>query len=127
MIHGENVLTIEVRGKKIVLTPQILAPILHITPGEFECPAFAQSWILEQGFTPEEFLPLIMCLTRIDKYQASSSRGVDPMDTSSAPRSNDEESEEGNEEGDEEEGDEEEAEEEDDDDADNRCLICHFV
>ncbi|XP_057965376.1 uncharacterized protein LOC131155940 [Malania oleifera] len=59
-------------------------------------------------------------LTRIEKYQANLSRGIDSMDTSSASRSDDDESEEGSEEGDEEEGedeekDEEEVEEEDDD------------
>ncbi|XP_057958656.1 uncharacterized protein LOC131151430 [Malania oleifera] len=81
----------------------------------------------------EKVSSLDQCLTRIEEYQTSSSRGVDPMDTSLAPRSDDEDSEEGSDEGDdeeqgneEEEGDEEkegdeeekgdeEAEEEDDD------------
>ncbi|XP_057948194.1 uncharacterized protein LOC131143842 [Malania oleifera] len=62
-------------------------------------------------------------LTSIEKYQASLSRGVDLMDTSSAPQSDDEELEEGSEDGDEEKGDEEEGDEEEaekeDDDADN--------
>ncbi|XP_057948225.1 uncharacterized protein LOC131143881 [Malania oleifera] len=62
-------------------------------------------------------------LIRIEEYQASTSRGGDPMDTSSAPQSDNEDSEEGSdeeeegdegEEGNEEEKDDEESQEEDD-------------
>ncbi|XP_057948335.1 uncharacterized protein LOC131144007 [Malania oleifera] len=86
-----------------------------------------------RNFRPfrRRYPPFYQRLTLIEEYQTSSSQGVDPMDTSSAPQSDDEDSEEGSDEGDEEEegneeedGDEEEkgeeeAEEEEDDDVDN--------
>ncbi|XP_057969413.1 uncharacterized protein LOC131158562 [Malania oleifera] len=60
----------------------------------------------------KNFSSLNQRLTCIEKYHASSSRGDDPMDTSLAPQSDDEDTEEGSDEGEEEESEGGEREEE---------------
>ncbi|XP_057977672.1 subtilisin-like protease SBT3 [Malania oleifera] len=66
MERYENGIKTNLLGKDIHLTSTSLGKILRIKPGDFEVHIIKKQCIMAQGFTPQEFLPLVMTNTPVN-------------------------------------------------------------